>query len=97
MPACRIYWFDQDDHVSEADYLIADADDDVRAGAVSHLGTASAVEVWHWARRVVRVSGATRKVGCRAPTLVRGAQAAASARTSPASFVVSGFSPGPNP
>ena len=34
------------------------------------------------------------------PTLVRGAQAAASARTSPASFVVSGFSPwrgGPPP
>ena len=23
MPAYRIYWFDQDDHVTEADYLIA--------------------------------------------------------------------------
>ena len=33
MPAYRIYWFDQDDHVTEADYLIADADDDVRGGA----------------------------------------------------------------
>jgi hypothetical protein len=56
MPAYRIYWFDQDDHVIEADHLIAEADDDVRAGAVSHLGMASAVEVWHQARRVVRVS-----------------------------------------
>ena len=56
MPAYRIYWFDQDDHVIEADYLIADADDDVRAGAASHLGMASAVEVWHRARRVVRVT-----------------------------------------
>jgi hypothetical protein len=56
MPAYRIYWFDQNDHVSEADYLIADADDDVRVGAAAHLGMASAVEVWHQARRVVRVS-----------------------------------------
>ena len=56
MPAYRIYWFDQDDHVSEADWLIADADDDVRAGAASYLGMTSAVEVWHHARRVVRVS-----------------------------------------
>jgi hypothetical protein len=56
MPAYRIYWFDQNDHVSEADYLIADADDDVRVGAAAHLGVASAVEVWHHARRVVRVS-----------------------------------------
>ena len=32
LPAYRIYWFDQDDHVTEADYLIADADDDVRGG-----------------------------------------------------------------
>jgi hypothetical protein len=32
MPAYRIYWFDQDDHVTEADHLIADADDDVRGG-----------------------------------------------------------------
>jgi hypothetical protein len=56
MPAYRIYWFDPADHVSEADYLIADADDEVRAGAAAHLGMASAVEVWHRARRVVRVS-----------------------------------------
>ena len=56
MPAYRIYWFDRDDRISEADYLIADADDDVRAGAASYLGMASAVEVWHQARRVVRVS-----------------------------------------
>jgi hypothetical protein len=59
MPAYRIYWLDQDDHVTEADYLIAEADDDVRDGAASHLGIASAVEVWHWARRVVRVSANT--------------------------------------
>ena len=56
MPAYRIYWFDRDDRISEADYLIADADDDVRAGAASYLGMASTVEVWHQARRVVRVS-----------------------------------------
>ena len=48
MPAYLIYWFDQDDHVTEADYLIADADDDVRGGA-SYISKASAVEVWHWA------------------------------------------------
>ena len=58
MPAYRIYWFDQDDHVTEADYLIADADDDVRGGAASYLEKASAFEVWHWARLVVRVEGA---------------------------------------
>ena len=56
VPAYRIYWFNQDDHITEADYLIADADDDVRAEAASYLGVASAVEVWHRARRVVRVS-----------------------------------------
>jgi hypothetical protein len=56
MPAYRIYWFDQNDHISEADYLIADADDEVREVAESYLGRASAVEVWHHARRVVRVS-----------------------------------------
>jgi hypothetical protein len=56
MPAYRIYWFDQDDHVAEADILIADADDEVREVAESYLGRASAVEVWHQARRVVRVS-----------------------------------------
>jgi len=56
MPAYRIYWFDQDDHVTEVDYLIAETDDDVRAGVASYLRMASAVEVWHWARRVVRVS-----------------------------------------
>jgi hypothetical protein len=56
MPAYRIYWFDKDDHVTEADCLIADADGDVRDGAESYLGMASAVEVWHRARRVVRVS-----------------------------------------
>ena len=56
MPAYRIYWLDQDDHITEADYLIAEADDNVREGAGSHLGMASAVEVWHQTRRVVRVS-----------------------------------------
>ena len=56
MPAYRIYWLDQDNHVTEADCLIAEADDDVREGAEAHLGMASAVEVWHQARRVVRVS-----------------------------------------
>jgi hypothetical protein len=30
LPAYRIYWFNQDDHVTEADYLIAEADSDVR-------------------------------------------------------------------
>jgi hypothetical protein len=57
MPAYRIYWFDQNDHVTETDDLIAETDDDVRAGVASYLRMASAVEVWHWARRVVRVSG----------------------------------------
>jgi hypothetical protein len=57
MPAYRIYWLNQDGHVTEVDYLIAEADDDVRAGAASHLGMASAVEIWHRARRVVRVVG----------------------------------------
>jgi hypothetical protein len=56
MPAYRIYWLDQDNHITEADWLIADADDDVRAGAASYLSRASAVEVWHHARRVMRVS-----------------------------------------
>jgi hypothetical protein len=56
MPAYRIYWFDQDDHITTADWLVAETDDDVRAGAASYVGTASAVEVWHQARRVVRVS-----------------------------------------
>ncbi len=56
MPAYRIYWFNQDEHITEADWLIAEADDDMRAGAASHLGTASAIEVWHQARRLVRVS-----------------------------------------
>ena len=56
VPAYRIYWFDRDDRISEADYLIADADDDVRAGAASRLGRASAVEVWDQTRFVVRVS-----------------------------------------
>ena len=56
MPAYRIYWFSQDDHVTGADYLIAEADDDVRDGAAARLGRASAVEVWHQTRRVVRVS-----------------------------------------
>ena len=56
MPTYRIYWFGQNNHDSGADYLIGDADDDVRAGAASYLGMASAVEVWHRARRVVRVS-----------------------------------------
>ena len=43
MPAYRIYWFDQADRISEADFLIADADDAVREGAASYLGMASAV------------------------------------------------------
>jgi hypothetical protein len=55
MPAYRIYWFNQDYQVTEADWLIANADDEVRVVA-SYLGSASAVEVWHHARRVVRVS-----------------------------------------
>ena len=59
MPAYRIYWFDQDDHVIEADHLIAEADDDVREAAASRLGKTSAVEVWHQARRIVRVSADT--------------------------------------
>jgi hypothetical protein len=37
------------------------ADDDVRDGAAAHLGMASAVEVWHQARRVVRVSAGRMK------------------------------------
>jgi hypothetical protein len=45
MPAYRIYWFDQNGHVTETDYLIAEADDDVRDWAAAHLGIASAVEV----------------------------------------------------
>jgi hypothetical protein len=59
MPAYRIYWLNQDDHITEADWLIAEADDDLRAGAASHLGRASSVEIWHRARRVVRVSAVT--------------------------------------
>src|ERR1700730_7772386 len=54
MPAYRIYWLDQDNHITEGDWLIAEADDDVRAGAASYLSRASAVEVWHQTRRVVR-------------------------------------------
>ena len=30
MPVYRIFWFDQDDHITKADYLLADADDQVR-------------------------------------------------------------------
>jgi hypothetical protein len=57
MPAYRIYWFDQRGCVIETDHLVvAEADDDVRDWAAAHLGVASAVEVWHQARRVVRVS-----------------------------------------
>jgi hypothetical protein len=48
MPAYRIYWFDQDGHVTEADYLVADTDDDVRASTASYLRMASAVEVGTW-------------------------------------------------
>ncbi len=55
MPAYRIHWLDRDDRVTEADYLIAEVDD-VREGAGLHLRMASAVEVWHGVRRVVRVS-----------------------------------------
>ena len=55
MPAYRIYWLDQDNHITKADWLIAEAEDDMQAWAASHLGTASAVEVWHQTRRVVRV------------------------------------------
>ena len=32
MPAYRIYWFDQDDHVIEADYFIADEAEPARRG-----------------------------------------------------------------
>jgi hypothetical protein len=56
MPADRIYWFDRADHATEADVLIADTDDEVRARAAANLGMASSVEVWRLARRVVRVS-----------------------------------------
>jgi len=56
VPTYRIYWLDQDGHIIRGDYLIAAAEDDVPAAAAAHLGTASAVEVWHQARRVVRVS-----------------------------------------
>ena len=51
VPAYRIYWFNQDNHITEVDYLIAETDDDVRAELASYLRMASAVEVWHWARR----------------------------------------------
>ena len=57
MPAYRIYWFDRDDHVIGADYLIAETDDDVRETAAARLGMTLAIEVWHRARRVVRVDG----------------------------------------
>jgi hypothetical protein len=56
MPAYRIYWLNQDDHITEADWLIVDVDDEVREVAASYLGKASAVEIWHHARRIVRVS-----------------------------------------
>jgi hypothetical protein len=56
MPAYRIYWLDQNNHITEADCLIADSDDIVRNGAGAHLGSAPAVEVWHGARMVVRVT-----------------------------------------
>jgi hypothetical protein len=51
MPAYRIYWLDRDDHITEADWLIAETDDDVREVAASYLEKASAVEIWHHARR----------------------------------------------
>jgi hypothetical protein len=38
------------------DGLVAAADDDVREAAQSRVGMAAAVEVWHGARCVVRVS-----------------------------------------
>jgi hypothetical protein len=41
MPAYRIYWLDRDNHVTEADSLIAEADDDARDGKASYLGMAS--------------------------------------------------------
>jgi hypothetical protein len=56
MPTYRIYWFSQNNHVTGADYLIAEADDDVRDLAASRLGRAWAVEVWDQTRFVVRVS-----------------------------------------
>jgi hypothetical protein len=56
MPAYRIYWLDQDGHVTEGDGLVAAADDDVREAAQSRVGMAAAVEVWHGERCVVRVS-----------------------------------------
>jgi hypothetical protein len=69
MPAYRIYWFDHYDHVVEADYLIADADEDVPEGAKSRLGMASAVEVWHQARRLVRIGSPTELRGSQTPVL----------------------------
>jgi hypothetical protein len=64
MPVYRIYWFDQDDHITEADYLIAEAGKDMREAAAAHLGMASSVEIWRQARCVVRVDGpAGRAVG----------------------------------
>jgi hypothetical protein len=32
MPAYRIYWLDRDNHVTEVDGLIAEAEDDVEKG-----------------------------------------------------------------
>jgi len=56
MPAYRIYWLDQDNHITEADCLIGEADDNVREAICAHLGTAAAVEVWHRARLVARAT-----------------------------------------
>ena len=64
MPAYRIYWLDQNDHIIGADYLLAETNDAVRAEAPSHLGTASAVEVWHRTRRVLRVDGPVGRAAC---------------------------------
>ena len=38
MPAYRIYWLDEDNHITAADCLIADTDEIVRTGAGAHLG-----------------------------------------------------------
>lgn len=56
MPAYRIYWLDKDNHITEADCLIADTDEIIRNGVGAQLGTASAVEVWQGTRMVVRVT-----------------------------------------
>jgi hypothetical protein len=52
----HLFWLDQNDQVTEAGCLIAEADYDAREGTGSPLGMALAIEVWHRARRVVGMS-----------------------------------------